>query len=269
MTGILAARVGLEAKLVDRSSGKEIPLAVQSAKKIKKADVDIYYLEFSLIGIPAGDYDFVVRVEEAGSGLTSELKTTDEGQLMIEGARRLFFVALVLIGPLCLIALSRDESLSLRGRIIGAGMGLESAAVRIDLNGPSTDEERARLYRHWSLADIEGFMAVFLEMRLGTLRFIGGAGSSIPLRAVQWETTASGNRILLVSEYRGSVFGSTRKKAVWTGLFFAIVLDIDAAGKGEGTIHEDAVIDFRRDGVVLVSCRTSTSKKIINVQPAK
>jgi len=75
VTGILAPRVGLEAKLIDRNSGKEIPLAIQSANKIKKADVDIYFLEFSLVGVPAGDYDFVVCAEEAGSGLISESKT--------------------------------------------------------------------------------------------------------------------------------------------------------------------------------------------------
>jgi len=147
-------------------------------------------------------------------------------------------------------------------------MARESAAVRIDIKGQSTEDKIQRLSRHWGLGDFDGFMAVFLEMRLGTLRFIGGAGSSIPLRAVQLETTESGKRIFLVSEYRGSVFGSTRHKAVWMGRFLAIVLDIDAAGKGEGTIHEDAIVDFRRDGIVLVSY-ASTPKKIISVQPAK
>ena len=202
VTGILAPRVDLEAKLVDRSSGKEIPLAIQSANKIKKADVDIYYLEFSLIGVPAGDYDFVVCVEEAGSGLISESKTIDEDQTHDRGVRIVYsFVALVLIGPLCLIALSRDESLSLRGRFIGAGIGLESAAVRIDLNGPSTDEERARLYRHWSLADIERFHGCFPGNAAGYLAVYwrGGFEHSASRRSMGdhgiGETDPSGQRI--------------------------------------------------------------------------
>jgi hypothetical protein len=187
---------------------------------------------------------------------------------MMRCLRSAWIVVSILLGPLHAVAVAQDASLSLRGRVIGAGMALESAAIRIDLKGPSTPDEMQRLSLHWGLGDREGFMAAFLEMRPGTLRFIGGAGSSVPLRAVQVKAAESGKRILLVSEYRGSVFGSTRKKAVWTDRFLAIVLDIDAAGKGVGTIHEDAVIDFRRDDIVLVSY-ASTPKKIINVQPAK
>lgn len=181
---------------------------------------------------------------------------------------RAVLFCLILIVSIQLGGSPQEGALSLRGRIIGAGMGLDSAAVRIDLNGPSTAEEMQTFNRHWDLEDRDGFMAAFLDTRRGTLRFVGGAGSSIPVHAAKISSLDSGRRILLVSEFRGSIFSGTRKKAMWTGRFLAVVLDIDASGKGEGTIHEDAVIDFRRDDIVLISY-ASTPKKIINVQPAK
>lgn len=156
----------------------------------------------------------------------------------------------------------------MRGRIIGAGMALESAAVRIDIKGQSTEDEMQRLYRHWGLGDFDGFMAAFRDMRRGNLRFIGGGGSNILIHGVKMTITGSGRRIFLVGEYRGSIFAGTRKKSIRTGRFLAIVLDIDAMNQGEGTIHEDAVVDFQRDDIVLVSY-ASTPKKIINVHSAK
>jgi VWFA-related protein len=72
--GILAPRIVLEAKLVDPASGMMIPLPITSARMTRKGDLEIFFLEMSLAGVPPGNYDFAVRAEETGSGLTSEAK---------------------------------------------------------------------------------------------------------------------------------------------------------------------------------------------------
>jgi len=141
-------------------------------------------------------------------------------------------------------------------------------AVRVDLKGPSSAEDILSLFRHWSLGDIEGFMATFRNMRSGSLQFVGGSGASILLHASVVASSESGERILLAGEGRRDLLPRTRKRVTRNYRFFAIVLDVDAAGRGEGLLYENADLDFGREKIVLRSF-VSTPKRLINIVPAK
>jgi hypothetical protein len=159
--------------------------------------------------------------------------------------------------------------LSFRARLIGAGAGGQSFTARIDVEGRSSEEELLILYRHWGLGDFEGFLSAFREFRCGSLRFIGSSGLNIPLHAAVEKREDGRLRFLLVGEERGSVVpGYRRRSDRRTGRFLAVVLDVNAEGRGEGWIHEDAVIEFEPSTIVFVSSATEP-KKLVNVERIK
>jgi hypothetical protein len=175
-------------------------------------------------------------------------------------------LGLISIGPAAPAPSPEGTKLSFRARLIDAGG--ESFAVRIDLEGPSPEEEILRLYRHWSLGDLKGFLGTFRSLRRGSLRFVGGSGLTVPFHVAKETSIKAGIRILLVGEGRRSFIPGTRKRVIRTDRFLAVALDVDAEGRGEGLIYEDAEIDFERADIVLRSF-VMTPKRLINVAPVK
>jgi hypothetical protein len=75
LRGILARRIDFEAKLVDPASGKATIVAMTSLSKPRVGTTESLFIEFSLLGVPPGSYEFVVSAVDKDTGLTSETRT--------------------------------------------------------------------------------------------------------------------------------------------------------------------------------------------------
>jgi len=154
-----------------------------------------------------------------------------------------------------------------RGRLFTSGAVAAVVNVAIDIKSYSTEEEFLLLQRHYSSNDFDGFYGAFRRMKKGALRFIGSMGLNISFNAAQEKLTDRGVQIFLVTESRSAEPGVKRMRVV-RFRFLVVILDLDKDFKGEGTIYEDAQVEFTRQGIEM-GTSYSMPKKIVNLQIVK
>lgn len=154
---------------------------------------------------------------------------------------------------------SARAQISFRGRLLGS-----AANLRIEIARYTSGEELRTLSEHLSLNDVDGFFRAFRSAKVASIRYTGGEGLNIVFHAAWEKPTEKGVRIILLTDSRSIVPGST-KRPIRGLAFLAVVLDLDENLNGEGVAYEDADVRFSSQDIEVVSS-ISVPKKIVPVQ---
>lgn len=122
--------------------------------------------------------------------------------------------------------------------------------INIEILGYSTADEILGIIKAYSDQGEAGFHAAFRALKKGSLRVTGGRGMNIEFHAARATPTDKGQKIELIAENARLELGAAQTP--YSGLMFMVViLDLDAKGRGEAKIYEDATCRFVDGRLVL------------------
>ena len=184
-------------------------------------------------------------------------------------ARRAFKAghAIILMILISLIHPDVCAQAAFRARLFTGVAGEAPPEATINIESYSSSDELLELHRHLYLNDIDGFRAVFRQMKKGTLSYPRSAGLYIQFHAALERATDKGVQIFLVTDAQSAIPG-TRKLRSWEFRFLVVVLDLDKSFNGEGKIYEDAELNFAEQDIEMVSS-SSIPKMLTGVRLLK
>jgi hypothetical protein len=158
---------------------------------------------------------------------------------------------LLLLVALVVIALTMPSmsQTNYRGRYLTENDGRSDPVltIAIEVLGYSTQGEIAGLVKAYNERGEAGFHEAFRALKKGTIRIVSGRGMNIEFHAAREFPTDKGIKIELIAE--NSRFEVGAAQTPYSGLMFLVaILDLDAKGRGEAKIYEDAtcrIVDGR------------------------
>ncbi len=169
---------------------------------------------------------------------------------MRSGRFCLAFVPIVL--TVVVLALPASGQDKYRGRYLTENDGRSDPVLTVALEvlGYSTPEEISGLVRAYNERGEAGFHEAFRALKKGSIRILGGRGMNIEFHAAREIPTNKGSRIELIAE--NSRFELGAAQTPYSGLMFLVaILEVDAKGRGEAKIYEDATCRFIDGQIVL------------------
>jgi hypothetical protein len=189
--------------------------------------------------------------------------------LMFRNRRFTFLAALTAVAVI-LLALPSAGQVKFRGRYLTGGGGTIEPilTVNIDILSFSTPEEITQLVKAFNEQGEAGFHQVFRSMKKGSLRVTSGRGMNIEFHSAREFPSDKGTKIELIAENTRFELGAMQRP--FSGLMFLVaILEIDAKGKGEAKIYEDATCRILPTGELVLDEHTRAPKIITGLTQVK
>jgi len=131
-----------------------------------------------------------------------------------------------------------------RARMLTGKAPVEPAmvTVQIEVESWTTPEEIRQLQDVLVQSGVEPFLAAFSAVNKGVVRFMYSRGWNMPIHMAQVLPTDKGRKVILVLNRQGWDPGSYQKPG--RHYFMVVELKLNAKGKGEGRLYEDAQIQL-------------------------
>lgn len=169
-----------------------------------------------------------------------------------------------------LLALPSAGQVKFRGRYLTGGGGTIEPilTVNIDILSFSTPEEITQLVKAFNEQGEAGFHRVFRSMKKGSLRVTSGRGMNIEFHSAREFPTDKGTKIELIAENTRFELGAMQRP--FSGLMFLVaILEIDAKGRGEAKIYEDATCRITPTGELVLDEHSRAPKIITGLTQIK
>lgn len=157
-----------------------------------------------------------------------------------------------------------------RGRYLtGGGGSIEPIlTVNIDIASYSTPEEIKALVQAYNDGGESGFHKTFRTMKKGMLRVMSGRGMYIEFHSAREIPSDKGTRIELIAENNRFELGATQRP--FSGMMFMVaILEVDAKGRGEAKIYEDATCRILASGELVLDEFMRSPKLITGLTQVK
>jgi hypothetical protein len=124
--------------------------------------------------------------------------------------------------------------------------------VNFEILSYSTPEEITALVKAYNEGGESGFHQVFRSMKKGSLRVTSGRGMNIEFHSAREIPSDKGLKIELIAENTAFSLGSTSMRTPSGMMFLVAILEIDANGRGEGKVYEDATCRVLSTGALVL-----------------